>query len=250
MAFNPFHSIRKHQKTLLAGVTVLAMVTFILSSGTLSGGDFFGEMMRLFGGRARVAEAATVYGRPISQQELAALAQRRRMASEYMMRATLLARANVQRELDGFLQKDPALQRELGTTLLFMNFPEFQRQPEYQRQIFQQLNLMRMRLEGSGKKREAELLTQLMGLWGKQIARGQSELYFGGQDRTEDLLDFLIWRHEADQLGIQLTTADIRSEFERETLGLLTTENKAALQNQFRRDQQSAQMLPVALGDH
>ncbi len=246
MAFNPFHAFRKHQKKLLAGVTVLAMVTFILSSGTLSGGDFFGEMLRLFGGEGRVAEAATLYGRRVSQQELALVRQQRLLASQYMTMATQTAFANVHRELMRSLDKDKALQQELQQALLFMSFPE------YQRQSLNQLNLIRMRLEGAGQKREAELLGQFMLLSSQQMARalrGQGDLYFGGQDQTEDLLDFLIWRHQADRLGIQLTTADLRSEIERETLGQLTNENKIALQQQLRRDQQSAQMLPAALGD-
>src|SRR5436305_12317531 len=110
MAFNPFHSIRKHQKTLLAGVTVLAMVTFILSSGTLSGGDFFGEMMRLFGGQSRVAETATVYGKRIVPQEIAFLRHQRQVASQYMMLATQTALMNIQRELVLALEKDKPLQ--------------------------------------------------------------------------------------------------------------------------------------------
>ncbi len=245
MAFNPFHAIRKHQKKLLAGVTVLAMVTFILSSGTLSGGDFFGEMLRLLGGRGRVAEAATLYGQRISQQELSFLKQQRGLANQYMTNASQVAYFNVQRELSSYLEKDKALQSELQQAMMFAQIPG------YQQQSLNQLNMIRVRLEGAGKKREAELLELTMRLSSQQMARfrGTGESYFGGQDRTEDLLEFLIWRHQADELGIQLTVADIRSEIERETLGQLTQKNKDELDGLLRRDQRGTQQLANALGD-
>jgi hypothetical protein len=36
--------------------------------------------------------------------------------------------------------------------------------------------------------------------------------YFGGGRKTEDLLDFLVWKQQADKLGINLTDADVRNE--------------------------------------
>src|SRR5262245_15158160 len=153
MAFNPFHAFRKHQKTLLAGLTILAMVTFILSSGTLSGGDFFGEMLRVLGGRSRVAEAATLYGRRISQQEMASLRQRRLLASEYTSKATAVALYNVQSSLVRSLEKEPALQNELKQAMFYASLPP-EYQAQFQGQAFNQLNMLRFRLEQSGKKRE------------------------------------------------------------------------------------------------
>jgi hypothetical protein len=43
------------------------------------------------------------------------------------------------------------------------------------------------------------------------------DLYFGGNARKlEDLLDFLIWKKQADKLGINLTDQDLRKEINRE----------------------------------
>ena len=54
-------------------------------------------------------------------------------------------------------------------------------------------------------------------MWGYDPNRPAGEtLYFGGSLAVQDLLDFDLWRHEADKLGIKLTQEDIRSEINRE----------------------------------
>src|SRR5262249_54294639 len=40
--------------------------------------------------------------------------------------------------------------------------------------------------------------------------RNRDPFYFGGGVKPEDLLDFMIWKHEADRLGVVLTKADAR----------------------------------------
>ena len=40
MAFNPFHSFRKYNKWVFAGLVLMAMFTFVLSSG-MGKGDIF-----------------------------------------------------------------------------------------------------------------------------------------------------------------------------------------------------------------
>jgi hypothetical protein len=43
----------------------------------------------------------------------------------------------------------------------------------------------------------------------RQTLRQRGEVYFGGKLDGEGLVDFLLWRHEADRLGIELTTEDV-----------------------------------------
>src|SRR5260370_19584655 len=43
----------------------------------------------------------------------------------------------------------------------------------------------------------------------KQMLRPRNEFYFGGSTSLEDSLDFMIWKHEADRPGIQLTPQHI-----------------------------------------
>jgi hypothetical protein len=62
--------------------------------------------------------------------------------------------------------------------------------------------------------------------------RPQTErLYFGGSLKVNDLLDFVMWRDQADKLGITLTQADIRTDINREALNFqpLEEDSTAAL---------------------
>jgi hypothetical protein len=52
-----------------------------------------------------------------------------------------------------------------------------------------------------------------------------ANLYFGGATTVDGLLDFMIWKRQADQLGIQLTDQDIAAAVRDETRGYLTGEN-------------------------
>jgi hypothetical protein len=64
-----------------------------------------------------------------------------------------------------------------------------------------------------------------------QVARGQQnprnylpeEFYFGGSNRqdrrADDALEFMVWQHQADKLGISLTDADLLLELKREAAG-------------------------------
>src|SRR5262249_55892255 len=57
-----------------------------------------------------------------------------------------------------------------------------------------------------------------------------SRLYFGGGLTPQALLDFMVWRREADRLGIHLTPADIRQKIEKETFGQLNQSDFDRLQ--------------------
>src|SRR5207248_2445571 len=65
----------------------------------------------------------------------------------------------------------------------------------------------------------------------RQINRRANESYFGGRIRERDnesLAEFLLWLHEADQLGIKFTQNDIRQEIADE-IGGITAENAVAI---------------------
>src|SRR5690606_28365016 len=49
MAFNPFHSFRKHRKVYFAILTIVCMFVFVLSSGIGGGGDVFDQVATWFG---------------------------------------------------------------------------------------------------------------------------------------------------------------------------------------------------------
>ncbi len=51
--------------------------------------------------------------------------------------------------------------------------------------------------------------------WILNPEKPRDEYYFGGTPKVDDLLDFLVWKHEADRLGIVLTPADVCREVNR-----------------------------------
>src|SRR6266481_5822924 len=90
MAFNPFHSFRKHQKAVFAGLTIICMLTFVLASGVGSkGGDFFGELSNWFGARNRGNDVGKLYGHRLDVPELQMLRLQRRTANDYMASAII-----------------------------------------------------------------------------------------------------------------------------------------------------------------
>src|SRR5262249_39940425 len=82
---------------------------------------------------------------------------------------------------------------------------------------------------------------------GEQMAaRGE---FFGPTSQAE-MLDFLIWRRQADQLGIQLNREGINEEVMRATQRLFTSGDSRAIENQLSRDQGfSSELLVSALGE-
>ena len=69
MAFNPFHTFRKHSKVVFAGLTILCMGVFVLSSG-MGRGDFFSQISDWATSRGGRAPAVTVAGKDYNQMDV------------------------------------------------------------------------------------------------------------------------------------------------------------------------------------
>src|SRR5438067_13431178 len=129
MAFHPFRSFRKHQKTLLACVTIMAMFTFVLCSGIGGiGGDFAGWVLSFLGGKGKTPEVAKLYGKKLDTQNLMELRQQRLMANQFMETAASVAAGNVnqdlQRSMDRFGEFKPQveeLQKQLARSFFGMD---------------------------------------------------------------------------------------------------------------------------------
>ena len=67
------------------------------------------------------------------------------------------------------------------------------------------------------------MLRQVVTLLGFRLAlmtrAAGDTLYFGGNTRPEDLLDFRLWQGQADKLGVKLTDEDVLKEIEAEAAG-------------------------------
>jgi hypothetical protein len=270
MAFNPFHAFRRHQKTVFAGLTIVCMLTFVAASGVSGGGDVFNELVRFFGGRGRGgSEVAMLYGKRIDQLEFRLLREQRRLANEFMRVAVSVAHQHILQDIDSPLLKldEGASQvvkrvvQESRTVRLYLSLGYAQMVQNYLRMLPQNIMMLRRvqeDLSRQGKVLEAQKIGQLGDALEQESALLQnrddlypdSALYFGGSLSSEGMLDFLIWRHEADRLGIQLTAEDINKEVERETLGRLGPNDYALIEQQVGLRRRSASSpLVTALGD-
>jgi hypothetical protein len=260
MAFHPLRYFQKHQKVFLAGITIVAMVTFVLTGSLTGRGDFFDYIVRLVGGEGRYPRVATVYGKGVNTQELEQLRQRRYLANQYVQGAILKAADNVRRKAEQASAKWEPFQRQsllegaqtAYQLVLFGNqFPQAQKL-EFARRALMTLSFLREDLDTKKKTAEAQLVGQVLLLLHHSLAdRPSGRFYFGGSDSTDSLLDFLIWRHQADQLGITLTERDVKVLAKRESLGLLDGEQSGDLVREIlsRQRNVSVEMLLSALND-
>jgi hypothetical protein len=249
MAFNPFHAFRKHQKVIFAGLTILCMVTFVLAGAYGSrGGDFFGWLQGLVGNRSANSEAR-LYNKDVSPLEIQRLRQQRLIANQFMTMAVEQAHQSFFYEFahtDKFRDLRTELVRDMRRTMA-MNFPPNLREQILNRPITDQdvsfLVMLGSRpliadaldqRERAGKKDEANVLRQLLMVQSQQSRLRQKELYFGGTTKLEDLTDFLMWRHQADILGIHLTEQEVLDEFYRETLQRCNQENQQQILKMLR----------------
>jgi hypothetical protein len=237
MAFNPFRAFRKHQKVMFAGLIGVSMVTFILCSGLSGGGDFGGwiqQVAQTFGARNR--GAGTVYGQNYSPPELNQVRQMRLAANRFMKQAILAGQNGLLGDLASPRGKSHAVGMRLAQAIReaqLAQIPlEWRRQippldenqvgmllanarPEYRFEV----ERIRAELTQEGKKDDAAAIGQYATMLDQQSRLHHTkELYFGGTTTQQDLFDFLIWKHQADRLGIKLTPQQLQAEFMRETL--------------------------------
>jgi hypothetical protein len=231
MAFNPFTTFRKHQKVFFAVLTIVCMFTFILSFGR---GDLFEHILRIIGmKRAKGEEVTQLYGKSIREGDLQQLYQQRLLAAGLM---TSTAEVN----LVGFMQEvakemnkpqvrqNPDTLHELADRFVNLRPMAARRMTleALHREIVSDLQTAVRASEAPGLEKNAELKMQLdtaaealaFQAWATSFPRNAGRdamFYFGGSSRTSDLLDFLIWKHQADQLDIHLSFEDVCKEINR-----------------------------------
>jgi hypothetical protein len=225
MAFNPFHRFRKHQKVFFAALTIVCMFVFVLQFG--AGADPISRMLAWFGaGRNRGALVTTLYGKKVYENDLEEVLARRRLANNFM----IVAATDGQAAFLGALQKraldekdtslSPPLKeivRNVSSRQLMARFG-FRRPEEFYQEVKRDLFTLRKLADFPGAEKNPEEEKDLVGLavalgfqaWNFSPEAG--DFYFGGSRKPDDLLDFLVWKHQADKLGITLTEADVRKE--------------------------------------
>jgi hypothetical protein len=237
MAFNPFHAFRKHQKVFFAALTIICMFTFVLSSGVSGRGDFFYEMAMLVGMQQRSTGVASLYGKDVEQVDIRLLAEQRRVANQFMREAVFRGEQNVSNDVLG-----PRSPLDQGMRARLSNILQ-----NWQSYLFQGAagfalgQVMAMQEEAKDKPAVAAALGELVAVLQHHMVQfqrqmeelDQGSLYFGGSLTPQGLLDFMIWKHEADRLGIQLTAGDVRDEVIREAFGKLNQSDIGTLERQL-----------------
>jgi hypothetical protein len=202
MAFNPFTSFRKHQKAWFAGLTIMCMLTFVLCTGV--GGDAASALMRLFGGGGGET-VARLDGDKVTTLQLSNLRVQRKVANIFMVRATRVVR---NRE---FARAYKGLSREVKEQVGFA----LRQKPELMQRTLINLEGQLTRSQKSGQARLVRTLRLLASDEARRVKDERGDFYFARRDNDEALLQFLLWRREADRLDIQLTDQGVRQEVDR-----------------------------------
>ena len=241
MAFNPFNAFRKHQKVWFAGLTIVCMIVFILQFGS---GDIFQRLMG-HGPQGKGDKVATLYGRDVYQSDLTRLGQIRSQVNQiYVAGPVYAAMMSVMEDLekeqdaaekakaDKKDQAEPPGPDESSSVKLVLtdwkewNQPHPGLTPQYQmmlnaqqsREMDKDLQIMaqeRQNTKSDEVRRKIDAVAAVLRFrfWAMNPKPGeQQRFFFGGSTDTVDLLDFEIWKYQADRLGIVLTKADVRKE--------------------------------------
>jgi hypothetical protein len=228
MAFHPFAFFRKRQKPLLAAVTIVSMFIFILTGFSGSITDRVGG---LFGTRKDKAEVVTLFGKTVTVSDVDQVSQDRRQAHVFMSQAVA--------------SSQPSLSESERKEVMDRVFQEIFRQDPMAGPNAMRAHLLNYRqelLKANRTEAARFVMHQLRGFemmnWSQQHP---GTLYFGGGTTPDELLDFIIWRKQADRLNITLTDEDLRKMINAEADGEVLTgdpvkDNKTIalyLQSQF-----------------
>jgi hypothetical protein len=218
MAFNPLHWFRKRQKVFLAALAIMCMLLFVLNIG-VKGADISDYLDRWFGWKFKgnTTEVASLYGKKQTVSNLIELRTRRQAADEFMRAAWErkistfdTGTAKVLEKLEDPYKEDHNRARadiQKGGTSEDATRENF-------RHGLRALALLRDKLTKANKSEEAEAVADELRVYDyfiwEGVRKSQGQSYFGGGFKMDDLLDFDIWLHQADRLGIRFTHDDIR----------------------------------------
>ncbi|CAN5477175.1 hypothetical protein BH10PLA2_BH10PLA2_19520 [soil metagenome] len=275
MALHPFQSFRKHQRSLFAVLTIVCMLSFVMSSGIAGVGDGFSWLQQVLTGSSKYPQVGTLYKKNIDTIELRNLGNQRAVANRYMVQAVFRSHENIIRQAEPVINQLESQQQTQLMQVLQMRRLMFDSSNPAARQYLQyfqsqylqnlpqygyQLLFIQQNLTKSNKGLEAEKIGLLrLALEGERYLMQNpkddlypnSDLYFGGALTQEGLMDFMIWEHEADRLGIYLSREDIVRAIQLETLGKLTNEDGLIIERSIipRGERSSPVDLVKAIGD-
>lgn len=186
MAFSLISHFRKYQRFWMAGVLLVCMVTFVLCTGLGQGGmeDRFMYWWRQVWNPGKVV--ARIHGTAVYGHELEELKRSREIANELMRESFKIVARKVE---DGIKDLDDAIRKG--------------------------------NIKGDELKEAQELSKGLKGVQeyiDQQLSTRQRFFEIGPKtdDKLQELLDFMLWRAEADRLGINLIEKHVKEMVEAE----------------------------------
>ncbi|HEY7157254.1 MAG TPA: hypothetical protein VH575_25095 [Gemmataceae bacterium] len=231
MAFHPFKHFRKHQKVYLAGLTIMTMIIFVFSFGAA---DPFQSALRWIGLTSHHGDPVLkLYGKTLYTDDLDKVRWQRQLASEFLLFGAAPPQGffpplalgksiqSIQKRFGGDPSKGPMEEpsnpvREALRIMQEGMMSSFQVPPDMRLNAY--MNSLRRveeilaTIENNPEQASAvdAIATRLaIQAWLFDPQRRPNDFYFGGSPRTEELLDFLVWKQQADKLGIVLTPADV-----------------------------------------
>jgi hypothetical protein len=225
MAFHPFKHFRKHQKVYLAGLTIMTMIIFVFSFGAA---DPFQSALRWIGLTSHHGDPVLkLYGKTLYTDDLDKVRWQRQLASEFLLYGST---SPLSRSLDGILKRvqnekrgneniPSPLQLAAGVVNNLNNpfMMQTKTREEIHQLVMNGLRSVQNQFDNPDVQSNPELFRDLDTIatwlafqaWFSNPQRPPQEYYFGGSPAMPDLLDFLVWKRQADQLGIVLTPADV-----------------------------------------
>jgi hypothetical protein len=235
MAFSPFHWFRKHQKVFFAGLTVLCMLVFIGQAGV--GADIFHTILRWIGaGRYNRETLIVIDGKKVTDEDIDNVGRKRKMASDFLAQVAMQYHGRaVQELLKEKLPSDAPGNPLAGVRGVLASIEKFDFNIQQLERDLQFLKEIASRDKVKDAPDRLELLDNVATILGfrvwfvRRLSRQQQveEFYFGGSRRPDDVLDFMVWQHQADKLGITLTDADLVKELKHEAAGQDVFNDKA-----------------------
>lgn len=224
MAFSPFRSFRKHQKAMFAVLAVLSMFIFVLTGSMQAGWDFFNGITYYFGVSSKYPTIATMYGKRVDSVELQRLRYNRSLANAYMMAALgqveMMSEFGMKSAMNQLMKDYPDIWQQI------MRVAQSTRDPRQLSFVVDQILAspeIAKKPEGVALARQmmaSMTQSQLLGERSQQVKLRR--LYFGGSLDGEGLINFLIWKHQADLRGIHYDKDNIQTLINKDTLNLLT----------------------------
>lgn len=197
MAFSLISHFRKYQRFWMAGVLLVTMVTFVLCTGLGQGGleDRALGWWRQVWNPGKIV--ARIHGTAVYGQELEELKRNREIANELMRESFNIVARKVE---DGIKDLDDAIRKG--------------------------------NVKGDELKEAKELREGLKGVYSYIKMQVQSRKRFfeigpKTDDKLQELLDFMLWRAEADRLGINLIEKHVKEMVEAELTLPIRAMNKS-----------------------